>query len=328
MARSLRRHATSVGTRVRAAEGHLLRLPYITIVALLLVPSAVGAQPDDANAVPRTPWGHPDFQGIWLYQTLTPLQRPEDLGNKTVLSLEEAASFVADQNAFLDRILRTSGDWGPRTGLTNSRTSQITDPPTGRLPTRTPAAERRVQTMVVYLPGDGKADGPEDRGPYERCILGRSVPFRAHEFEQRVHIVQTPELVVLMDEFGELRLIPVTEWPRLPLLIRQWRGQSRGRWDGDTLVVETTSFNGKWSFLGSGRNMRLVERFSRNTSGTLEYEFTVDDPESFSRPWTVSFPFTEDPGPIYDNACHEGNRSMPLILRGARAEERAVDGPQ
>ena len=121
-----------------------------------------------------------------------------------------------------------------------------------------------------------------------------------------------------------MRVIPITERVRLPESIRQWAGSSRGHWDGDTLVVETTNFNEKWSLRGAGPTMRLVERFTRTAEGTLDYEFTVHDPESFASSWTVTFPLTQDPGPVYEYACHEGNHSMPLILSGARAEERAA----
>ncbi len=138
-----------------------------------------------------------------------------------------------------------------------------------------------------------------------------------------MQIVQTPDHVAMQDEEGELRLIPVTEQARLPESIRQWAGSSRGHWEDDTLVVETTNFNGKWSFYGAGPNMRLIERLTRTVGGTLDYEFTVHDQESFASAWTVAFPFTRDPGPIYEYACHEGNYSMRLILSGARAQERA-----
>jgi len=138
-----------------------------------------------------------------------------------------------------------------------------------------------------------------------------------------MQIVQTPDYVAMQDEEGELRLIPVTERAPLPESIAQWAGSSRGHWRGDTLVVETTNFNGKWSFQGAGPNMRLVERFTRTADGTLDYEFTVDDPEAFASAWTGAFLFTQDPGPIYELACHEGNRSMSLTLSGARAQERA-----
>ena len=294
----------------------------LTILGLLLMlVSATAAQPDDATALPRTPWGDPELEGIWFYQTQTPLERPEAFADRAVLSPEEAAAYVSEQHAA--RVSnQTRGDWLILTGLTDRRTSQIVDPPNGRLPARTSAGQHRAN-VGGNLGVERGTDGPEDREGWERCIMGRSVPFRGLPFEQRVQILQTRDYVALKDEFGELRLVPLAARAPLPESIRQWGGRSRGRWDSDTLVVETTHFNGQWSLEGAGRNMRLVERFSRNAVGTLDYEYTVHDPESFARSWTATFPFTADPGPIYEVSCHEGNRSMPLILNGARAEERA-----
>ena len=321
MARLLRRRAGRFGSLATVTGRCLPHLRCVTIVGLLLVlSSATAAQPDDASAVPRLPWGDPDLQGIWHYQTQTPLERPEAFADKAVLTSEEAAAYVAEQHALLDST-QLRGDWPDWSGLANRRTSLIIDPPNGRLPARTVAGQHRAETIGNYLL-ERAADGPEDRERLERCIMGRSVPFRGLPFEQRVQIFQTPDHVALQDEFGELRLVPLTDRARLPESIRQWGGQSRGHWDGDTLVVETTNFNGQWSLEGAGPSMRLVERFVRTAAGTLDYEYTVHDPESFASAWTVSFPFARDPGPIYDYACHEGNYSMPLILSGARAQER------
>ena len=290
------------------------------IVSTRLVGVSVGAAAQES--LPRTPWGDPDLQGIWFYQTQTPLERPEAFADRAVLSPDEAAAYVAEQHAATESN-QTRGDWLIPTGLTGRRTSRIVDPPNGRLPARTPAAQHRANTDG-HLWVERAADGPEDRERWERCILGRSVPFRGLPFEQRMQILQTPDYVALQDEFGELRLVPLAAGAPLPGSIRQWGGRSRGRWEGDTLVVETTNVNGKWSLEGTGPNMRLVERFSRH-AGTLDYEYTVDDAQSFASPWTVTFPFAVDPGPIYEVACHEGNRSMPLILSGARAQEREAE---
>ena len=136
--------------------------------------------------------------------------------------------------------------------------------------------------------------------------MGRSVPFVAPSWNERLQIFQTPDHVGLHDETGELRRVPVTRRAPLPRPIRQWTGDSRGRWEGDTLVIETTHFNGKWTFHGAGPNMRLVERLTRVSADRLDYQFTVHDAESFAGPWTAAFPFTLDPGPLYEAACHEG----------------------
>ena len=304
MAHSLRRRASRFG-----------------LLFLLVVPIAADAQPDDASALSRLPWGDPDLQGIYLYQTSTPLERPEQFADKAFLTPEEETAFVAEQHLRNDGH-PVSGDWGPVVGLTNGRTSQIVHPPDGRLPTRTFEGQDRADSIA--LARDRPAEGPEDRGRYERCIMGRSVPFLGFFFDQRMQIIQTPDYVVLKDELGELRFVPITDRAPLPTSIRQWGGQSRGHWDGDTLVIETTHFNGKWSLAGTGPNMRLVERFVPSAEGALDYQYTVHDPESFVSSWTAAFPFTPDPGPVYDWSCHEGNHSMPLILSAARAGERAA----
>ncbi len=298
---------------------HMSSVTRITVLAILLVlPAHLVGQSDDQ--VPRLPWGAPDLQGIWLYWASTPLERPEEFGDRAVVTPEEAAAYVAGQHERVQGEI--SGDWNPLAGFLNGRTSLLIDPPNGRLPARTEAGQSRADT--IGLPPDLRpADGPEDRDRWERCIMGHTVPFFPYPFDERMQILQTQDHVAIQAEEGGLRLIPVTEQARLPESIRQWAGSSRGHWEGDTLVVETTNFNGKWSFHGAGPNMRLVERFARTAVGTLDYEFTVHDPESFASAWTVAFPFTRDPGPIYEYACHEGNYSLPLILSGARAQERA-----
>ena len=267
---------------------------------LLLLPVFAMAQPaEDATEVPRLPWGAPDLQGVWLYWTATPLQRPEEFADETVVTAEEAAGFVARRQ---DEGV-TSGDWNPYAGLLNGRTSLLTDPPNGRLPARTEAGQHRADT-IGRRDDLRSADGPEDRGTTERCVMGDSVPFRPQPWDQRIQIVQTADDVVIQDEEGELRLIAITDRRGLPESVRQWAGDSRGHWEGDTLVVETTNFNGKWSRRGGGSNLNLVERFTVTDSGTLDYEYTVHDPESFVGPWTVAFPFTSAASDTDPVRCH------------------------
>ena len=292
-------------------------------LALMLLPAATAGQAEPADAVPRLPWGVPDLQGIWLRQSSTPLERDASVADKTVLSPAEAAAYLAERHAAINRYLAfdLNADWPSLGGLTDRRTSLIVSPANGRLPVRTLAGRRRAETLGRSLLARG-ADGPEDREYFERCVLGRSVPFVAPSWDERLQVFQTPDHVALQDETGELRLVPVTPLPPLPESIRHWAGSPRGRWEGDTLVMETRHFNGKWTFHGAGPNMRLVERFTRVSARRLEYEFTVHDPESFTAPWTAAFPLTLDPGPIYEAACHEGNYSMALMLGVARAQER------
>ena len=299
----------------------------IALIGLLMLPPAAVGQVEQADAAPRLPWRVPDLQGIWLRQTSTPLERDAAIGDKAVLTPAEASAYPAERHAAINAYLAldVNADWPSLSGLTDRRTSLIVSPPSGRLPARTPAGQRRAETLGRSLRARG-AEGPEDREYYERCMMGRSVPFIAPSWDERLQIFQTPDHIALHDETGELRLVPLTLRSEPPKSIRQWTGTSRGSWEGDTLVIETSHFNGKWTFHGAGPNMRLVERFTRTSAGRLDYQFTVHDSESFAGPWTVSFPFTLDPGPIYEVACHEGNYSMSLMLGVARAQERGGQG--
>ncbi len=288
---------------------------------LLAAPAPVLAQAAD---LPVTPWGAPDLSGYWEYRSTTPLERPEALAGRDVLTPAEEAEYLAGRHAAIrrERDLQLNADWWQPGGLTAGRTSLIVDPPDGRLPARTPAGRQRARTLGIAI-RMRSADGPEDRERYERCIMGRTVPLLAVSPNRLAQIFQTPDYVaILHEQNSDLRIIPLDGRPPLPARIRQWQGSSRGRWEGDTLVVETAGFNGEWTIRGTGPNARYVERFRLATADALHYEFTVDDPGSFTGAWTVMFPITRAAGPVFENACHEGNYSMPLILSGARAQER------
>ena len=295
------------------------------VSGLLLVPTPARAQTTDG---PRTAWGVPDLSGYWEYRTTTPLQRPDALAGKAVLTPEEVAAYLPGRLAAIgrERDRQLNADWWEPGGLTDNRTSLITRPPDGRLPARTETARRRAETLA--RPSRLRpADGPEDRERYERCIMGRTVPLLAQAPNKLAQIFQTPDYVaILHEQNSDLRLIPLDGGQPLADAVRHWQGQSRGHWEDDTLVVETANFNGRWTLSGASANMRIVERFTVTAVGTLDYAFTIDDPESFAGPWTVTFPITRAAGPLYENACHEGNYSMPLILRGARAQERQAAG--
>ena len=243
-----------------------------------------------------------------------------------MLTPAEAAAFLDERYVSIgrERALQLNADWWVPGDLTGGRTALIVDPPDGRIPPRTAAGRARLAALAPAL-RTRSADGPEDRERYERCIMGRSIPMEARPAPRLFQVFQTADHVVLLNEQNfEIRLVPLTGAPRLPAPIRQWRGEGRGRWEGDTLVIETTNFNGKWTLHGAGPELRLVERLSFADPDTLQYEFTVHDPASFVRPWTVQFPIARATGPLYEFACHEGNYSLPLILSGARAEEAAA----
>ena len=294
------------------------------LAGMMLAEPSVRAQ---APEIPRTPSGRPDLSGYWEYRTTTPLQRPTEFGDKAQLTPEEVAAYLPRRLADIghERDLQLNADWWQPGELTDGRTSLIVDPADGRLPERTAAALERSRTLGLAS-RLRPADGPEDRERYERCIMGRTVPLLAVAPPRLVQFFQNEDhLIILHEQKSDIRIIPI-DGPSAPAdSVRQWSGRSRGRWEGDTLVVETTHLNGAWTLSGSGANMHVVERFARTADG-IDLAFTVTDPESFAAPWTVTFPITPAVGPLFENACHEGNYSMPLILRGARAEERKAAG--
>jgi hypothetical protein len=279
---------------------------------------------------------------MWSNATLTPLQRAPELAAKPFFTPEEAAAFdkqrVAATNA--DRPLRP-GEVGAYNdvffergthGVKSRRTSLVVDPADGRIPALTPAA----QEAVAARERDAErrpADGPEDRWLTERCILfGATVPMLPEPYNNNYRIMQSPGYVVILTEMNhDARIVPLDGRSRLSPAVRQWTGDSRGHWDGETLVVESVNFKfNAQSRFGVGylnglsdANLRIVERFTRSDASTLLYRATIEDPTVFTNPWTVEIPMERTAGPIFEVACHEGNRGMANILSGYRAEERA-----
>jgi hypothetical protein len=309
-------------------------------------PGPGGSDAATTWVVPRTPDGHPDLQGVWDFGTLTPLERPAALGDKAVFTESEAATFEREENRRQNRDLidpATGGlNYPPggvvpynefwyergRTVNTSRRTSLIVDPPNGRLPALTSeghaAAERRAVSDRNDQLGRPRADSYADRTLADRCVLGFNAgpPMTPGAYNNNVQIVQSAGHVVLVTEMvHDARIVPLDARPRLPEHVRQWRGDSRGRWDGTTLIVETAGFRRETSLRGSGPTMHLVERFTRVATDTLLYEFTVTNPATWTRPWTAAMLMRQIPGPLYEYACHEGNYSMVNILAGARAAD-------
>ena len=287
---------------------------------------------------PRLADGHPDLQGIWSNATVTPLERPSELSGKATLTDEEAAEFAKEavQRQNGDRrdggseadVSRAYNDFwydrGTRTIKTH-RTSLIVDPPDGKLPALTPQAAKKQAERAEHRRLH-PADGPEDRSLSERCLNWRTAgpPMMPGAYNNNYQIIQTPDTVVIFNEMiHDARIVPMDGRPHVSSDIRQWLGDSRGRWDGDTLVVETTNFTDKTAFQGASANMHLTERFTRVDPDTLLYEFTVNDPEAFTKPWTAQIPSVRSDGAIFEYACHEGNYGMSGILSSARAEEKA-----
>ena len=287
-------------------------------------------------ALERTPWGDPDLQGIWSNTTTTPFERPAELSEKTVLTEEERAVLARQVAERLDtdrapvrpgQIVAYNEFWFERGTLTN-RTSLIVDPPDGKLPPFTPEAQKRWDAMTEHR--KNAAESWLDRSPYDRCITrgmpGSMMPgFYNHNYQ----IFQTPGYVVIQVEMiHDARIIPVDGRPHLDATVRQWLGDSRGRWEGNTLVVETTNLNDKvferGAGTGYGGNLTMTERFTRVDADTIDYQFTIDAPTTFTRPWTVSAPMTKIAGPLFEYACHEGNYALAGILGGARADDKAA----
>jgi hypothetical protein len=306
--------------------------------------------------VPRTPDGRPDLQGVWENNSVTPMTRPTQWKDKTSLTeaeVQELRALVAksvDQGgdaifgSFIQLALNLKDtgkfdqvSYDPTTGNYNqfwmadrewdTRTSLITNPPDGQFPPLTPEAEARRargRGLGPTVEGSesgprGRADGPEDRPLSERCIT-YGAPRTGTGYNSYAQIVQSPEAVVILQEMiHDARVVPMDGRPHLPPAVRQLHGDPRGRWDGDTLVVETTNFvNG---FQGSTPNVKVVERYTRVSEAFINWELTVIDPETWTQPWTFMIRLKRTDGELYEYACHEGNYSMVGILAGARADE-------
>jgi hypothetical protein len=323
------------------------------VVAALAIPnSSAGQAPaalrgTDRMAVPRTPDGRPDLQGTWTNATLTPLERPRNLEGRQFLTEAEVREMelqTAGRRAAADERAPAPATAGGNVGsynnvwldqgdrvLSTRQTSLVVDPPDGRVPVRPEAEAHRDE----YLRRSGEA--PEFMSVWDRCI-SRGAPgwIIPAGYNNAYQIIQTPDYVVIHAEMiHDARIIPLTNRAPLPAHVKLWEGDARGRWEGDTLVVETTNFtNRNWiaTSAASGRikgipqseGLRIVERFTRISPSEIAYEARIEDPAVFTRPWTLAFPLTRDDSyRLYEYACHEGNYAVENILRGARYEERA-----
>jgi len=313
----------------------------VTLIAVvLLVLPPVAAQSGRVATPLRTPDGQPDISGIFTFRTLTPLQRPTSLDGRETLTAEEAAAFEASERTRLNRDLfdpiagAPSAGYQPRSDggvlsynefwyergieLTkDKRTSLIVDPPDGRIPYKPAFAEtNRLRRLNLR---NGFADHYTDRSLTDRCLMGSNSgpPMRPGSYNNNVQIFQVPGYVVLLNEhIHNARIIPVNQRPHGP--IPQWVGDSRGRWEGETLIIETTNFLRETNFSGSSKDTHLVERFRRIDPDTVMYEFTIEDPNNYTRPWTAMIPMRRTDGPLFEYACHEGNYGMHGIMAGAR----------
>ena len=304
---------------------------------VLLAPLVFAGGADKPWAPARTPDGQPDLEGVWTNSTLTPLERPADLAGKAVLTEQEAADYVKRQ---LQQVNSDRRDGGPQSDVSRSynefwrdrgnnlvadrRTSLIIDPPDGRIPALTPEAQKRVNETREWM-REHATDGPEGRSLAERCIAWTTAgpPMLPGPYNNDTQIVQGPGYIVILTEMiHDARVIPLDGRPHASPQIREWMGDSRGHWDGNTLVVDTTNFSSEYSFRGSDVNLHLTERFTRVSPHVIQYEFTVDDPTAFTKSWTARIPLNKTTERVYEYACHEGNYALADILAGARAEEK------
>jgi len=282
------------------------------------------------SALPRTADGRPDLQGTWDFAQLTPLERPGEFAGKDTITEEEAEQFAERRVETTHKDRRDGGatvdierayndfwwDFGTRIA---TQPSLVVDPPDGRIPSLTPAAQQRIEKRRNHF------DNPEERPLAERCILGfnSGPPMVPSAYNNNVQLVQMSGYVVILNEMiHSARIVDLSGRPHRPQTMRFLTGDSIGRWDGDTLVVDTTNFSIEGGFRGASANLHLVERFTRVDRETLRYEFTVDDPATWTRPWSASIPMTRTDELMFEYACHEGNYALEGVLKGARYQER------
>jgi hypothetical protein len=298
----------------------------LSLLVLLLSTTAILSAHHD-----RTPWGDPDLQGIWSNQSPTPLERPDALAGKQTYTAEEAAEF---ERTSLERLLVTVAPEVPLSGELNEiwletskgkvppnrSTSLVVDPPDGKVP-YTPEGRKRWDAQPK-IGKKMKADVPEDRTLAERCITTDGILVPNPFYNNYFQIVQAPDHVAILTEMmHEVRVIRLDRTPHVGADVRMWSGDSRGWWEGETLVVETTNFNEKKQFRGASAQLHLVERFTRLDDDMIEYRLTVTDPETFTQPWTLVNGLRRADGGIYEVGCHEGNIGLRGILAGARVQE-------
>jgi hypothetical protein len=320
----------------------------VLAVAVVVQAGAQSSRPKGWT-VPRTSDGQPDIQGVWANNTITPLERPKQFGERATMTDAELALVKANARKLLDggdafffdelftaalegkeKFSSTDTQTGnyDQTWLServfDNRTSLVIDPPDGRIPPPAPGFVERARARAEAARGRGPADRAQDLNLSTRCVHF-GTPNLTPGYQSYFAFTQSADAVVMrMEMIHDSRVIPLDGRPHLATSITQYQGDSRGRWEGDTLVVDTTNFSPKVNFRGSADGLHLVEKFRRAADDTLEYYVTIDDPTVWSRPWTVMIPLKRTGEDMFEYACHEGNYGLPAILRGARAQERAT----
>ena len=317
----------------------LLWMPFVAAQtpSARLAKAAPKTPPAKAWTHPRTPDGQPDLQGYWTSLSFTPLERPAKYGMREFLTDEEtAAVFKAGVQESYEFTFANSAETPVYDATTyaldawqngvkpNKRTSLVVDPPDGRIPPLTEEAKARPRPRAQ---GDGAGlDGPEALGLGVRCLSFGGPPILPGNYDSNTHIVQAPGYVMLEYEWGStVRVIPLDGRPHLSPNIHPWQGDARGRWEGNTLVVETTNFRPGATYRNANpKALRIIERFTRLDADTIEYKFTVNDPTTWTQPWSAIVPLSQVQGPMFEYACHEGNNGLVIILEGARKDEKAA----
>ncbi len=334
---------------------------FSALVAVAILGTSPATAQTDRWTPPRTADGRVDLQGVWANNAATPLERPDSLADKETFTDEELARLQesaqrlfggADDAAFGDgvfnAVLADRDDFKSGDGVTEenpegtgnyssvrmvdrkfeNRTSLITDPPDGKLPALTPEAEARIEAAAEYRRAH-PADGPEDLSRQVRCITFGipRVGGLGAGYNSYYQIFQTPDYFVMLGEMiHDARVIPISDMPHIGDSVRQWHGDSRGYWKGDTLVVETANYSPKSNYRGAAEHLHLIEQFTLTDSETLHYEITVTDATTWTRPWTAMVPLSRSEDTLFEYACHEGNIGMAGILAGARVQEAKASG--
>lgn len=309
-----------------------MRSLVFAIVLVACIPLTAQSKKD---ALPRTADGRPDLQATWDFAQLTPFERPSEFADKQTVTDEEAEEFAQRRVETSNKDKRDGGaaadverayndfwwDFGRRIAR---QPSLVVDPPDGRVPAQLPAAQKRLADRR------GKFDNPEERPLAERCILGfnSGPPMVPSAYNNNVQIVQTRDRVLILNEMiHSARIVDLTRREHMPQHIRFLTGDSIGRWDGDTLVVDTTNFSLEGGFRGATTKLHLVERFTRESPDALRYDFTVEDPDTWPRPWSASIPMARTDERMFEYACHEGNYALTGVLQGARYQEKQAAKP-
>lgn len=307
-----------------------LRRGFLLPLCLLALPATtvLGQTPESDTFNRTTAWGDPDLQGVWSYASLTPLQRPAQLGDKEFYTSDEAAIINARSREDTEDAPADPGSYNPEwfdkgDVSADLRTSLIVDPADGRLPLR-PEASAKLAQERAFL-SEHETDSWEFRPNWDRCITYHGVPPISTGYNNTYQIVQAPGYVTIYVEMiHDVRIIPLDGRPQLNAKIQQWNGDSRGYWEGNTLVVETTNFSDKTSHrFPSSPKTRAVERFTRIEDNMIDYQFTIEDPDLYTSAWTAVRPMPKlNDYTVYEYACHEGNYAMTNILRAARVLEQ------